>query len=171
MKELSRFQLPLTNLDLGSHEYRFDIDSAFFASRENPLIKEGQLEARATLEVGADVIVVKLQHEGYIATACDRCLEAIKLPVKGSGEILVKVVDVPKKEDEVVYLQRDHGVLDLAPMIDEVVSLTLPMVKTYDCHLEEVPPCNQEVLNRLRQTEETNEGSSAWDELKRLKLQ
>ena len=164
------FELPLKNLDTGTYEYSFEVDDAFFEANKNGLIKKGAVVANATVEINPDLIIFTLDHQGFMETACDRCLEQIRLPISGHGQILVKIVDEPQREDEVVYLQRDSEKLDLAPLINEMITIALPIVKTYDCELEEVTPCNQEVLNRLGRSEETSDVSSSWEELKRLKL-
>ncbi len=170
MQELNRFELLLKNLKPGVHEFRFILDETFFERFQNNLIKKGHFDAVATVEVSPEVIKFALIHEGYHLTNCDRCLEQIKLPVKSSGQILIKIVDEPQPEDEIIYLAKSVDKLDVAPLINELITVSLPIVKIYDCDEEEDAPCNFEVLERLSRLKKSSDISPAWDKLKNLKL-
>jgi uncharacterized metal-binding protein YceD (DUF177 family) len=117
-------------------------------------------------------MVLTLSHQGYMVTACDRCLEEIKLPVAGTKTFVLKFVEEAQEEEEdIIYLLQDQDHYDLSGLINEVVTLLLPMVKTYDCENDPGAPCNPEVLKYLQRQISENEISPVWDELKNLKLE
>ena len=72
----------------------------------------------------------------------------------------------------VIFIRDDQSHLDLAQIIYEFICVSLPLVNIYDCDNELPRVCNDEVLNKLKQTSENTEeeqkNGSIWDSLKNL---
>ncbi len=172
MKELSRFELPLHSLADGYHHYEFHIDESFFRAVDQDLIERGTFDVGVDLDKRSDLMVLHIQHQGTLDTACDRCTELIELPIKGKGEIVIKFVSEFRMDDDVTYLLKGTEKLDLAPFIFEVISLSMPLVNRYDCESDPSAPCNNQVLKILRGHHESETSNSpVWDELKKLNLE
>jgi uncharacterized metal-binding protein YceD (DUF177 family) len=169
MQALRQFSIPLKGLKNGEHNYAFNIDKTFFACFESAPIGEGQLTAELSLEKKSDHIILDFWIEGSIRTECDRCTALIDLPIESEHEIIVKYSDEEKEEDEIVYIPNDAHELNVASLIYELIILAIPMIKVYDCDIEEPRPCNEEILSILSaQTKESK--SPLGDALKNLKL-
>jgi uncharacterized metal-binding protein YceD (DUF177 family) len=172
MKELSTFEIALSRIKDGVHQFYGHIDGTFFAELDQQLIDQAKFEVVVTMEKSTDLVVLEISHKGYLETDCDRCLEPIQLPLEGQERIIIKFVEETRMDDEVTYLIKGTEKLDLAPFIFEVVSLSIPLVKKYDCELDQNSPCNKQVLAILNQEEKekVDEGSPIWDELKKLNI-
>lgn len=172
MKELSTFILSLKGIATGVSNYRFDLDDDFFNHFPNALIGPSEIPVEVSLDKRPSMIIVDVSHGGFMETDCDRCMERIQLPLQGSRQYIVKFVDqLQEDEDEVIFMERDAEQLNLAPIIYEAVTLSLPLVKVYDCESDPDAPCNYEVLDYLDSEEEDPKDiPTVWDDLKNLKL-
>ena len=145
------FSLPYIGMKDGFHRYTFSAGNDFFAAFPNSPVTDGFFE---------------------IAAICDRCLADIKLPAQGMYNILVKVGNDMSDDDEVIFIRDDQSHLDLAQIIYEFICVSLPLVNIYDCDNELPRVCNDEVLNKLKQTSENTEeeqkNGNIWESLKNL---
>ena len=157
----------------GAYKYEFEIAEQFFKDLDQDIVSTGKFSVKIDLEKRSEVIVIDIEHRGHIDTACDRCSEQIELPVNDVGQIVIKFVEEMKMDDEVTYLMKGTEKLDLAPFIFEVISLSLPLVKRYDCERDKKAPCNMKVLEILQgnQRVQDEQISPIWDELKKLNLE
>jgi uncharacterized metal-binding protein YceD (DUF177 family) len=172
MKVSDQFSLPLKALKDGMSVFEYKLDGDFFQSFENELIGACEISQKVILDKRSEVIVLIFSHEGYMITDCDRCLEEIKLPLRGSKTFVVKFVEESQEDEEdIIYLLQDQDKFDLSSLINEVVTLSLPMVKTYDCENDVKSPCNPEVLKYLDREDISEDSSPVWAELKNLKLE
>ncbi|MBK8502143.1 MAG: DUF177 domain-containing protein [Saprospiraceae bacterium] len=171
MKALDHFSLPLKSTPEGTKILEFVLDRKFFQLFENELVGECEIIQKTTIERRSDLIILHLTHDGTMQADCDRCLEPIKIPVYGERRFVIKFVDeVQEDEDEILYILRDQDKFDLSVLINEVVTLSLPLVKIYDCESDPDAPCNKEVLKYLK-TQPSQEVPQVWDQLKNLKLE
>ncbi len=170
MKELDNYRISLKGLRPGINNFTFELGPTFFRLFEQQLIREAFVQVDLEVDRRSEMLVVNFSHQGYMITPCDRCLEAIKLPLRGKNRLLIKFEVVDSEEDaEVVFLKADSDFFNPARFIYEFVALSIPMVRTYDCTQDPEAPCNEEVLKHLKPQEEPKE-SPIWDELKKLKL-
>ena len=172
MKELSTFILPLKGIAIGVSNYQFHLDQDFFSHFPNSLIDDARVDVEVELDKRPSMIVVGLRHQGLMVTDCDRCMEQINMPIQGARQYIVKFVDqIQEDEDEIIFMERDAETLDLSVLLYEAVTLSLPLVKTYDCDVDPDAPCNDAVLDYLdRSSEDSKDNPSVWDELKNLEL-
>lgn len=172
MKVSDQFNVPLKVLKEGTRLFEYKLEGEFFQSFENELVGVCEIHLKVTLDKRSEAIIVTFSHGGYIITDCDRCLEEIKLPVQGTKTFVLKFVeDSQEDEEDIVYVPYDADKFDLSSLINEVVTLSLPMVKTYDCQNDVKAPCNPEVLKYLNRQESSEDLSPVWAELKNLKLE
>lgn len=172
MKVSDQFNLPLKTLKEGTSVIEYKLEGDFFQSFENELVGACEISEKVTLDKRSEVIIISFSHHGYMITDCDRCLEEIKLPVRGSKTFVLKFVEEPQEDEEdIIYLHQDQDRFDMSSLINEVVTLSLPMVKTYDCQNDAKAPCNPEVLKYLNRQDNSEDLSPVWDELKNLKLE
>lgn len=169
MKELDTYRISLKGLRPGINKFKFELGPTFFQHFEQQLIKEAFVEVELEVDKRVEMLVVDFSHQGYMITPCDRCLEAIKLPLQGNRRLLIKFGAVDSEDPEVVYLKVDSDFFNPARIMYEFVALSIPLVRTYECADDPEAPCSEEVLKHLKPKERPKE-SPIWDELKKLKL-
>lgn len=172
MKALKEFSLPISGLITGVHAYQFELDQSFFKAFDNKLTENGLLKADVELDKKPGMLVFDMNVNGQVATTCDRCLAPIQLPVQGSYQLIVKYSDQPREEGEVVYISPEETTFDLSSYLHELVALSMPFSKVYDCEEDDPIPCDLETLDRLEtdQEEEKESDSGTWDALKDIEL-
>jgi uncharacterized protein len=177
MSILDHFSLPYQGMKDGSYEYHFDVDDAFFAAFESSPISRGNLGVNLIVDKRPNLSVMKFDILGYINAPCDRCLADIKLPLKANFQLLVKVGDSENNEDDVIYFSPDQPALKLAVPIYEMIVLSMPISNVYGCEKEALPPCNNDILEKLKDQQEIQDdpsednGSSIWDSLKKHRFE
>jgi uncharacterized metal-binding protein YceD (DUF177 family) len=172
MKALDHFSLPLKLISEGTKILEFILDHKFFQAFDNELVGKCKIIQKTIVERRSDLIILHLSHDGTIEADCDRCLEPIKIPVTGERRFVMKFVDeMQEDEDEIIYILRDQDKYDLSALINEVVTLSLPLIKVYDCEADPDAPCNKEVLKYLNTQEPSVDVPPVWDQLKNLKLE
>jgi len=171
MKILDHFSIPFKGLGNGMHSIEFSVNDSFFKAFENAQIDNGQFTVNLELEKKFDHSELFFDIEGFTKTTCDRCMEPISLPVRGSYKLLLKVSEDEESTDEILFISPETSTVNLAQVIYEYICLSLPLTKIYDCEDDENPPCNEQVLERLgfeTEEEEDDEESTIWDSLKGL---
>ena len=166
------FSLPYIGMKDGFHRYTFSAGNDFFAAFPNSPVTDGFFEIAVDVDKRPGLSELTFDVRGHVAAICDRCLADIKLPAQGMYNILVKVGNDMSDDDEVIFIRDDQSHLDLAQIIYEFICVSLPLVNIYDCDNELPRVCNDEVLNKLKQTSENTEeeqkNGSIWDSLKNL---
>ena len=174
MNALDHFSVPYKGLGNGIHHLKFFVDSDFFKEFEDAHLDNGKFEIDVELDKRHDHSILMFSISGTTKTSCDRCLSAIDLPSSGEYKLHVKHGEREGSNDEIMFIHPETSILNLAQVVYEFVSLSVPIIKTYDCDLEDNPPCNFEVLNRLNEedgdAEEGNVEGGVWDSLKDLDL-
>ncbi len=164
------YSIPIKGLKLGLHQFKFSIDSAFFALFEGSPIEYGAVDFEVTLDKRSDMLLFDFELTGHAGAECDRCTAQINLPLEDSRQLIVKYGDESlEEEDEVVFIDLEAPDFNVGKYLYEFAVLALPITNVYDCQDEPNPPCNFEVLKRLGNEEADEDASSIWDELKNLK--
>jgi uncharacterized metal-binding protein YceD (DUF177 family) len=177
MSDSSAFILPLKGLGKGLYEYDLKVNREFLAGFPESPIRVANVDVHLIVDKQSREMVVDLQFSGTVATACDRCLADIDLPIGDRQQLIIQFspeAEEPADEGEIVYLHPDTNEFNLAPFVYEMVMLAVPMIRTYACREGAPPyPCDEDLLNRLDTEpepaeEEPEEKPSPWDVLKDL---
>ncbi len=166
MSTSTAFVLPLKGLGKGLYEYDLKVDDAFFASFPESPIPRADIDLHLMVDKQNREMVVDFNFSGTIATECDRCLADIDLPVGDRRQLIVKFAADEEERDEgdLVYLHPDTNDFNLAPFIYEMVALSVPMIRTYDCRAGEPPyPCDEDLLDRIDASYDTPEEAPSAD--------
>ena len=165
MRALTHFSLPLKGLKDGIHHYQFKIENDFFQKFEKSIVKQGSFEIEIELHKKSNHIEVDFVIEGKMKTECDRCLADIKLPVIGNHKLIIKyTVDDYNDDDEVWSITFETHELSLDKAIYEFINLSVPLIKKYDCDLEDPSPCNFKAKDYLDYEEESEEDEDDDDD-------
>jgi uncharacterized metal-binding protein YceD (DUF177 family) len=160
----------------GIHEKMFSIEKTFFSHFENSTVKGGKFEVKLVLDKRSDLIQMDFDIVGTIDTFCDRCTAAIAFPLDTESQLLVKYADAESEDSNVIYITRESHHINVAKFIHDSICLSVPLTKVYDCREEKPYPCDESIIEKLEDMNETIENretgtkGSIWDSLKDLKL-
>lgn len=163
---MKEFIVPFFGLKQGKHEFDFDINRAFFENFDNALIEDGDLQVHLELEKTSNMLLLNFTAGGVVYTECDRCGDALALPVNGKERLIVKFGSESYDDitDEILTLGYDEHEIDLTQPIYEVLVGLLPTRRLHESETE----CNQEVIEKLEQAKQQQEAKTdpRWAALK-----
>ena len=136
--------IPLNGWAAGERLFRFQAGLEFFQAFDNTEILDAavEVEVKAVKEAGHKV-EAELHLSGTVTVPCDRCLEALVLPVEARPEEVFKP-ESPAED------------WDLSQAVYDYVCLSLPLQKV---HPE--GECNPDTVRFLGQGERANEEAGA----------
>ena len=171
MSYLKDFIIPFEGLNIGNHEFGFDVNQLFFEEIAYSEIKNGQLRVELDLEKQETMLILSFSIEGSVEVTCDRCTDDFDFPLKGNQQLLVQFGDEFVEQDgEMITIPRSDSEIDLAPYIYEYIFLMLPIQRIHPDDDQGNSTCNTEMLEKLSELSftETKE-DPRWDALKKLK--
>lgn len=169
MGQLHSYALELRAMPVGTQQFNYVVDDAFFLKREGGEIRGGKVDVKLEVDHKGDYFDLTFWMEGTIVTACDRCLDDMELPVDTDYHVVLKYAEESNADnDEVIEVAEREREYDLSDLIYDTIALTIPMKHTHDegC-------CNEAMLAELQKhvpSAETREESNdpRWDALRKL---
>ncbi|MBL7812187.1 MAG: DUF177 domain-containing protein [Bacteroidetes bacterium] len=157
----------------GLHTFRYTLGKLFFEAFENTEVLDARVELDIALEKFPAMIHVQLHAYGTIQLPCDRCLEGINMPVDTQYRLVYKLLTDGERvtesdSQELIFLKPQEIRINLAQPVYESVLLDVPMIR--NCDGLENKPCNQEMLKKLDEINQSGDGDPdpRWDKLKDL---
>ena len=144
MSTNKEYQISLTALSDGEHDYHFHMNNAFFQELEQDEIQGGDVDALVHITARGVSFVLQIDIKGKVIITCDRCLDPMEQEVDSTDKLLVKL-GISNSEDEVIYVSPDEGILDLSWLLYEQTELSLPIV-----HRHQEGMCNPQMEELLR---------------------
>jgi len=141
MQALRQFIIPIKGLDV---EF------------ENSPIHSGLVNTELELEKKYDNLVLDFTFNGKVKTECDRCTAIVDFPINSSFELIIKYDENEREDGDVIYIHPDSHEVNISRFIYENILLSLPIIKTFDCHEVQPKPCNEDVLKFLNNSKEEN---------------
>ncbi|NOX47093.1 MAG: DUF177 domain-containing protein [Chlorobi bacterium] len=171
MKYLKELLIPFKGLNLGVHQYNWEIDKRFFEEVENSEIHDAKLSVDLKFEKQERMFVLQFAINGHIVVDCDRCLDDLEYPVKIEQTVFVKFgeEDLDETEEIIVIPETDYQ-FDVSSNIYEFVVLSLPMRKVHGEDENGGSLCNIEMLDKVNEYARKQKADPRWDKLKNLKL-
>ena len=159
VKMNGKFIIPLNGLAVGKSEFFQHAGKEFFEGFGNDEIMDADLQVRILVEKSGRYIGVDCDIEGCVTVECDRCLDALELPVDTQVRLSVKFGEDDSDqiclegEREVIFVKEDDTELDMGQVIYDYSCLALPMQRMHDPE-----DCNPDAM-RYFETEEENDFS------------
>lgn len=169
MDSLRVYAVPLKSLRNGIHQFSWSLDSSFFEHFEGSPIRKGYFTIDMLLDKQDDLSSLQLDINGSYKSVCDRCLANIEIPVQQHYQLYVKTSLEKVSDPSLICLTPGEVDLKLADIFYDYVCLSLPITQTIDCAQMENPPCDQDVLSRIKSEDDLHTDGSIWDALKKLK--
>jgi len=171
----SDYDIEIYKLANGKHQYTFEVQDAFFDRFENSLIEKGAATVVVDLEKTDALIKMAFDIEGMYELICDRSLDAFMYPFSTNATVLFKYGDEPQELDDDVYvIMKSAQRLNVAQLIYEFISITIPMKKLHP-RFQDEPDEDEDSLvytskeNGLSDEEDDIETDPRWLKLKNLK--
>lgn len=169
---LRQYDIEFVKLKAGTHEFRYQLDDAFFKEKEASLYERGQIDVLLTFRKSETLFDLHFEMEGYVWTECDRCTDPIEVPVKASTELRIKInaEKAGTQEIDLWYIHPNDHKINLYDFLYDSICVHVPLRKVCS---EAVRPksCNQEYEARLVAEEENNPQDSVdprWLKLNEL---
>lgn len=180
MKTLKSFTVQFASLAEGEHFFDYHIDNKFFKHFEVSLIHEANLDVKLHLVKFLSNLEFNFTISGTVRVPCDICVEEFDLAIEGQDAIIVKVVqEIPEDNDEynVIFVDESTHSINIAEMLYELITLSIPMRKVHPKAKKGVKGCDPKILKYLKESESeasaineaANNINPVWDELKKLK--
>lgn len=126
-------QLTLNLLLLtGSYEAEYDLSTPFFNREECADLLGGQGKAKVTVVPQGGAFRLHMGFEGQVSLVCDRCLDAVEMPLHCEEDLVLKVGQASlEAEDNEEWIDPQTGLCDLDWLLFEMIVINLPMTH---CH-------------------------------------
>ena len=134
MSEQKPYIIDLKRLPIGTHQFDFQLDSAFFASVEKSEILSGEVAAHVTLNLREDDYTLMITVNGTVFVTCDRCLDPMPFDIEDEQEIW------SEEEEDNNQSPMTNNQLDLSWLAYEIVSINIPIV-----HSHQAGECNKQM--------------------------
>lgn len=124
----SSFKLKFGSLSAGHHEFRMEMDQAFFQLREEALIEDGKVEVLCIVERAERHVKVEFKLSGQVARNCDNCLSSLLYPVHFEGVLHLKLTDKEMQDEvDIIHLPANAVEFDTSDYFYDSLVLSLPM--------------------------------------------
>lgn len=168
------FSLPYLGMKDGYHTYKFEVDSHFFKNFISSPIDSGAFEIHLDVDKRGSLSEFMFSISGKVDTSCDRCLASIELPVTGTFKMHGKISSIEGDDEDIIYIKPDQSHIDLSQYIYELICLSIPQIKVYDCAIEVPKVCDEVILSKL-QTETPNDiendNPDLWSNIQGLSIE
>ena len=169
MDYFEQFAIPVKGMKKGIHEYFFDIDNEFFSRFKDSLISEGEYKVKLTCDKRDSLMTLNFEVSGTYKSVCDRCLARIEIPTLIDYTVYLKYRYTQGRDLEggdVIFIDENQHTYNLADIIYQIITLSMPVQSLYDCKNDPEPKCDFEMLERLEQHKEQASVNPVWAKLK-----
>ncbi len=171
MKQLSEYNINFASLKQGIHLFEYKIDDTFFQLFEYNEFTSADFKVKLTFEKQSTMLLLDFKIKGSIEVPCDRCLDEVKLKIKGEENLIVKFGDEDYDDtDDLVVLSENEHQINIAKYIYEYIQINIPQKRAH-----KKKECNQEVIAKLKKIEvkenKTENIDPRWSKLTQLKTE
>jgi uncharacterized metal-binding protein YceD (DUF177 family) len=169
---LNEFKISFKGLSAGNHTYSWEINKKFFESLENADIEDSKLTVDLNLEKQDRMMILSFAIQGDVKVLCDRCLDDLYIPVSLNEKYFIKFGAEKKEESEsVLVIPESEYQIDISLLINEYITLSLPIRKVHIEDKDGNGGCNKEVIKKLKELSENKQLDPRWEKLKNIKLE
>lgn len=126
MDRKSLMRIDFRNLHSWDQPVETSLDDSFFESLDQEEIMGGKVQAVLSLRtLSGDNYSLRIKVSGNVVTQCDRCLEAVTLPIEAEDEVLLTFNTECDNLDAVILPEREPY-FDAAWTVYEIIATSLP---------------------------------------------
>jgi uncharacterized protein len=169
MNMLKDYDIELSKLELGQHDFHYQIEDKFFELFDYSLIEHGSLSAGITLDKKTSFISLAFSIKGTIELICDRSLDSFDYDLEIENEIVLKFGEEARElSDEIEMIPFNIQLINVGKYLYEFISVAIPMKKLHPKYKDE-PAEDQIIFSSKEDEEEMLDIDPRWSELKKLK--
>ncbi|MBQ8046308.1 MAG: DUF177 domain-containing protein [Prevotella sp.] len=150
------------------------LDDSFFEAVEALDIKHGEVDAVITVRKAGNAFELVIQTDGTVAVPCDLCLDDMEQPVHSETTQIVKLGEESSETDEVIVVDENEGMLNMAWIVYESIVLDIPIR-----HVHAPGKCNAAMTEKLNELSAARSSSAnrettvdpRWNALSNLKIE
>lgn len=169
MCSLEQFKIDLKAQTEGEKALAYELDDQYFSVLSDAEIRGGSLHVSGSIRKAVGFFELLLNISGTVRIPCDRCLDDMELPIETQLHQTVKLVSQEQmgegsgkaEQEDLVMVDENDGVLDLAWPIYETIALAVPIQ-----HVHQPGDCNDAMMRVL--TEHSAARSSDADAKKEI---
>jgi len=171
---LKQYRIPFSGLSLGTHDFEFDVDKAFFDCYEYSIVKDGTLKVLVNLHKQENMMVVRFHINGTVNLVCDVCLSSFPAETVIDERLIVKFTeeDLTETTEEILVLAKHEHELDIAPLLYEFINVSIPHYRKCSEQGNNIT-CDEAVLAKLNdlspEQQEAAQTDPRWEALKNIK--
>ena len=172
MCSLESLKIDLKGLKEDAKVLEFDLDDAYFRAVDGPEISKGGVHVSLAIRKQSGFFELLFHSEGTVIIPCDRCLDEMSQPIETDNRLAVKLGAEYSEDDDLVTIDENEGILDVAWFIYEFIALAIPIR-----HVHEPGMCNAAMIEALEEhsaaRSSDEEGAEVidprWEALRKLK--
>ena len=141
-----------------SKVFSYSLDDDYFAAIDAPEVTRGRVAVRVDVHRTTDrYFELDFQINGTVIVPCDRCLDDMEQPIEAEGHLVAKLGTEYSEDDDLVTIDENEGILDVAWFIYEFIALAIPIK-----HVHAPGKCNHAMIQML---EEHSSAARSSDEV------
>lgn len=173
MCSLEPFKIDLKGLVSDETMLEFNLSDDYFEAIDAPEVRKGDVSVRLAIHRTAErYFKLDFHIEGEVMVQCDRCLDDMPQAIETDSRLVAKFGEEYSEDDDLVTVDENDGVLDVAWFIYEFIALNIPVK-----HVHEPGKCNSAMIQMLEEhsaTRSSDEDEEAlidprWSGLLKLK--
>jgi uncharacterized metal-binding protein YceD (DUF177 family) len=169
MNLLKNYDIDISKLNLGQHDFHFQIEDKFFELFDYSLIDHGSLSVELVLDIKTSFMALTFSIKGYIQLICDRSLDSFDFDLETENEIVLKYGEEAQElSDEVEMIPFNIQFINIARYVFEFISVAIPLKKLHPRYANE-PVEDQIIFSSQEDDIEKSDIDPRWGELKKLK--
>lgn len=172
MYNLEQLKVDLKNLKADSNVREYDLDDGFFRALEGSEVGGGEVHVSVSIRKTSGFFELQFHTEGSVTVPCDLCLDDMSQPIEADNRLIVKMGKEYSEEDDIVTIDEEEGLLDMAWFIYEFVALAIPVKHVHDtgkCNPAMIKVLEEHSSDRSSDAESTKAMDPRWEKLKSLK--
>ncbi|ACU08591.1 hypothetical protein FIC_02155 [Flavobacteriaceae bacterium 3519-10] len=169
MDRLRNYDIVFSGQKNGKHQFRFEIDKAFFQLFDTEQeFTEPEIVADILMDKHTTFLELNIKTAGTVNLVCDITTDTFSHPVENELNVLVKFgTEYDDSEEDVITIPSSDHAFNVAQLIYESVMLAIPMKKISPNISDE----DLEILDKFSPKDEVEEEETdpRWEALKKLK--
>lgn len=170
MRLLREYDIDISILKEGRHNFSFQIDKKFFELFDYGLLNDGKLVAEVELDRKSSFIELIFNIQGTIKLVCDRSLDLFDYPLETKKSIIIKFGDADMEgDDEIEYIDKSTININVAKYVYDFIGIAIPMKKLHPRFTNTDQQQEDQIIFRFGDEENASAVDPRWNELKKLK--
>lgn len=169
---MESFKINLKDLKEGKNLLEFDLDDGFFEAVGAPDIRKGNLHTMISIHRVGNTFQLDFHTTGVAIVQCNLCLDEMEQPVDAENRLWAKLGEDSSEEDDLVAVDEDEGILDVAWFIYEFIDLSIPIRHVHapgKCNPAMMKVLEEHSASRRGEEEEEKPVDPRWAALAKLK--